>query len=286
MLTYLCVVVLGGALLAPWLYKIAQLFPTIAKNEFHFYVQNAFLAVGLICIWPLARFLGLNRLSDLGLSHPIGERKNFFYGFLFGLISLAVAAGLAVALGGRVIRANLTFFHMLVRLSGILLTALGVAFLEEILFRGAVFGSLRKATHWVFALILSSAIYAIVHFFADASWTGPVTWSSGLQIVPSMFAGFLNFHELMPAFINLMLAGILLGFAFQKTGTLWFSMGVHAGWVFWIKFNMKFSSSISDSSFFGSNRLVNGWLATIVLVTSLLVLLRLRLRRSADIPAT
>jgi len=285
MLVYLCAVLLGGALLAPWLYKAAQLFPNIAKDEFHFYVQNALLAMGLICIWPLARFLGLNSLPDLGLARPIRERKNFFYGFLFGIVSLSVAAGVALALGGREIRGNFNFFHLLLRLSGILLTALGVAFLEEILFRGAVFGSLRKVFHWSFALLLSSAIYAIVHFFADTSWTGPVTWSSGLQILPSMLAGFLNFKELVPAFINLTLAGILLGLAYQRTGTLWFSMGIHAGWVFWIKFNMKYTDSIADNSFFGSNRLVNGWLATIVLVLSLLIFIRLRLRKPADIPA-
>ena len=284
MFVYLCAVLLGGALLAPWLYKAAQAFPNIAKDEFHFYVQNALLAMGLICIWPLARFLGLNSLRNLGLARPIRERKNFFYGFLFGIVSLSVAAGAAIVMGGREIRVNVSFFHLLLRLSGILLTALGVASLEEILFRGAVFGSLRKASNWVVALVLSSAIYGIVHFFAPAPWTGPVTWSSGLQILPAMLAGFLDLKELIPAFINLMLAGTLLGLAYQRTGTLWFSMGIHAGWVFWIKFNMKYTDSIADSTFFGSNRLVNGWLATIVLVLSLLIFLRLRLGKSADIP--
>ena len=58
MFVYLCAVLLGGALLAPWLFKIAHAFPSLAKDEFHFYVQNSLLAMGLICIWPLARFLG------------------------------------------------------------------------------------------------------------------------------------------------------------------------------------------------------------------------------------
>jgi hypothetical protein len=166
------------------------------------------------------------------------------------------------------------------------LTALAVAIMEEILFRGAIFGSLRKFLPWGIALLLSSMMYAIVHFFAEASWDGPVTWLSGLQILPAMFKGFLNYGELIPAFLNLTLAGVVLGLAYQRTGTLWYSIGIHAGWIFWIKFNMSYTNSTVTSyhAFFGSNRMVNGWLATLILASALLIFQWLPVTRRAENP--
>ena len=50
-----------------------------------------------------------------------------------------------------------------------------------------------------------------------------------------MLAGFADFHALVPGFFSLTLAGILLGLAYQRTGNLYFSIGLHAGWIFWLK---------------------------------------------------
>ena len=47
-----------------------------------------------------------------------------------------------------------------------------VAVIEEILFRGALFGVLRKAMPWPGALAVSSAVYSAVHFIQNVDQAG------------------------------------------------------------------------------------------------------------------
>jgi membrane protease YdiL (CAAX protease family) len=48
------------------------------------------------------------------------------------------------------------------------------------------------------------------------------------------FGPFLNL-ELLPGFFGLFLIGAVLCYAFQRTGTLYMSMGLHAGWILSLK---------------------------------------------------
>jgi membrane protease YdiL (CAAX protease family) len=146
-----------------------------------------------------------------------------------------------------------------------------VAVLEEILFRGAVFGALRKVFHWAFALVLSSMIYAIVHFMEPAKLIGTVTWLSGLELLPRMLGGFTNLHAIFPGFLNLTFAGILLGWAYQRTGDLYFSIGLHAGWIFWLKSYGALTAEVPGATtwWWGTSRLIDGWFALPVLAVTL-----------------
>src|SRR5262249_55519340 len=121
------------------------------------------------------------------------------------------------------------------KLAGAAATALVVAMLEEILFRGALFGVLRKVFQWIFALVISSMVYAALHYLESAKTTGAVTWSSGLELLPLMLRNMTDFHSMIPGFFNLTLAGVLLAWAYQRTGNLYFSIGLHSGWIFCIK---------------------------------------------------
>ena len=154
---------------------------------------------------------------------------------LLGFFSLAAVAVLAFAFGGRNVALHLTAHKVVGGISGAAGTAAVVAMLEEILFRGGIFGGLRRVLYWPFALVISSVVYAIVHFLQRAELAGPVVWSSGLVLLPQMLAGFVDFRALVPGFFSLTLAGVLLGLAYQRTGNLYFSIGLHAGWIFWLK---------------------------------------------------
>jgi membrane protease YdiL (CAAX protease family) len=82
-----------------------------------------------------------------------------------------------------------------------------IAYSEELVFRGYVLGNLMESfsNKWV-ALILSSVLFAAFHF------TGP------------------GVHTL--AFLNLFLAGCLLGINYLYTRNLWFSFFFHLSWNF------------------------------------------------------
>jgi hypothetical protein len=72
---------------------------------------------------------------------------------------------------------------------------------------------------------------------------------------------------LVPGFLNLLLAGLMLGRAYQCTRTLWFSFGLHAGWIFWLKLygSVTQPRTLGPSWFWGSPKLIDGWAALVVL---------------------
>jgi membrane protease YdiL (CAAX protease family) len=274
---YLVFVFIGGALLAPWLYWLAQTgahdFPRIAGAAFHRFVDRSFLILALAGLWPLLHALGAKSSRDMGIIPPYGQFTNFSRGLLLGFISLSIVAGMAIGFGDRVPVQNLAAHKIVGTVFGAIGTAVIVAALEEILFRGGIFGGLRRVIYWPMALVVSSAIYAIVHFFQRTEFTGTITWSSGLVLLPQMLAGFADFHALIPGFFNLALAGILLGLAYQRTGNLYFSIGLHAGWIFWLKTYGAFTTDSPNAKIWlwGSGKIFDGWLAFFVLVLTLVL---------------
>jgi membrane protease YdiL (CAAX protease family) len=280
LLIFISVVFIGGALLAPWLYWLVQsLAPdsTLAHSPFPHFVSRSFLWLALLGSWPLARSLGAKSGKELGLVRPAGEWGRLAAGFALGFGSLACLAIIVLAARGRALNHTLTASQLGAELTSAALTALIVSVLEEILFRGAIFGALRRVADWRFALLLSSMIYAIGHFLETAGLNGPVAWTSGLEMLPRMLRGFGNWEVVIPGFFNLTLAGLLLGLAYQRTGTLYFSIGLHAGWIFWLKSFGLLTNPVSDARLwlFGTKKLIDGWLALTVLSVVLAILLRL-----------
>lgn len=269
---YIVVVFIGGALLAPWLWHLAQLFatsfPKVANAPFHRYLDRSFLILALLGVWPLLRSLGAVSWHDVGIVPPYGHFKKLFGGLLLGFVSLAAVAGIVIACGVRSINATTDAHKIVAVISGALMAAAAVGVMEEILFRGGIFGGLRRVLYWPLALVISSVIYAIVHFFEHAEHTGPVAWNSGFILLPQMLGGFADFHALVPGFFSLTLAGVLLGFAYQRTGNLYFSIGLHAGWIFWLKIYGQLTTPTPQTAlwFWGTGKMTDGWLAFLILL--------------------
>ena len=55
--------------------------------------------------------------------------------------------------------------------------------------------------------------------------------------------------------------------AYQRRRTLYFSMGLHAGWIFWVKSYKLVTQPAPGASvaIWGTDKLVDGWLAFAVL---------------------
>ncbi len=275
---YIIAVFIGGALLAPWLYFLVQsfahTFPKLAAAPFPRYVHRSLLGIALLGLWPLVKSLNLNSLQDVGIVRPRGQWKKLGAGFLLGFLSLAVVAAIAFACHARHMNEKLTGAQIAHKLLGAAGTAVIIAILEELLFRGAIFGALRKAFHWIVALVISSMIYAILHYFESGKAPDTVTWLSGLQMLPLMLSNLGDLHAVIPGFFNLTLAGALLAWAYQRTGNLYFSVGLHIGWIFWVKAYAIVTALTpgADKWWWGSGRMaiVNGWVALPVLIGTLL----------------
>jgi hypothetical protein len=275
LLLYLITVFVIGALLAPWLYWGAQsaaahlpALSKIAANPFHRFVHRAMLGLALICLWPLLRSLGKNSWKDLGLGSDRAAGPRIWGGFAIGFGSLALVAILALATSARKLNLDLGPAEFWKGLATASISAVIVALLEEILFRGALLGAFRKAWDWRVALLASSAIYAIVHFFQRPPSPAHIEWYSGLAVLGGMLHGFVEWNTLVPGFLTLTVAGFILGLAFLNSGRLYFSIGIHAGWIFWLKFYALLTVPQNNSApwLWGTARLFDGWLALIILL--------------------
>ena len=289
LLIYAGVVFLGGALLAPWLsWGVQSLathlpeFQELADHPFHRYVNRSLLALALIGLWPLLRSIGVSACRDIGLVKLAGQGRKLSCGFALGFASLAGVAVVVLMAGARELNTGVSAGRLVERVSGAALTAAVVSVLEEILFRGAIFGALRKTFRWPTAVVSSSAIYALVHFFSRPPSPAEIHWTSGLALLPNMLSGFVEVEQVVPGFFNLALAGALLALAYQHTGNLYFSIGLHAGWIFWLKSYGFLTRDAANANtnvwFWGTSKLIDGWLALIVLAFVSLFLLKVRPR--------
>ena len=159
--------------------------------------------VSLITVWLFRTFIDRRSIPSLGLQLS-GFTQELIIGFfagptLVGLLSLLLMAS------GHLQWVDITFdpSTLFISLGMVVL----IAFSEELVFRGYVLTNLLDtfSNKWI-ALLLSALCFAIFHF-------------SGPGLTPI-------------AFVNLFLAGILLGINYIYTRNLWFSISLHISWNF------------------------------------------------------
>jgi membrane protease YdiL (CAAX protease family) len=270
LVVYLVVVFIGGALLAPGLYCLTQwgshhwpLLTRLAAHPFHRFLGRSLLGLAVLGLWPLLRFAGMAKWRELGFGKQKQMGMDFLRGFAVGWASLAAAALLACLFGARAWGPPASAAEMMRQLLNATLTAVIVAVLEEILFRGALFGLLRKASSWPVALVVSSAIYSLCHFIARTEWPKPVDWSSGLTLLGEMMR---HHPPLAPAFFTLFVVGAILALAYEQTGALFWPIGLHAGWIFWLRATrVFFHQTGAGQAFWGSENMVDGWASLLIL---------------------
>ncbi len=95
----------------------------------------------------------------------------------------------------------------------ILLVVVGAPLAEELLFRGFLLRTLQRRFGSIFAIVVSSLVFAIPHWQADASWQETIVLLSALAVVGLVLAiGAVVTDRLGPA--------IIAHFLFNATGTL------------------------------------------------------------------
>jgi uncharacterized protein len=235
------------ALLIPWAYLFLAtlLSAVIAYPLYRFFgdgnlsffrtlvsrIGQGLLLLGLI---PIGRVIEL-RWTELGLSSEpvVGAVK----GFLLGLSTLTLHAGLLMILTVRTPAFTLETLPPLASPIGVsLASGIGVALLEETIFRGALMAVILRLSGPYAALGVSALDYAALHFIGTKWTTDPalVGWDTGFRIA---LDGFSHLPQADPgSFLALFMAGLFLGIArLYFRGGLAFAIGLHAGWVFFIK---------------------------------------------------
>lgn len=270
LLIYLAATFIAAGCLAPWLFAAAHWLANqavslrpLAEIPFQRIVNRALLACALIGLWPFLRTMGSPSWKDLGLTLKPGAFKSLVVGATVGFASLALAAAATILSQARQLNIQREPIEMAKHLFNASLAAVGAGVIEEVIFRGVLFGALRRHCSTLWALAISSVLYALAHFFQSSPPPREVSWFTGFWALSQMLHGIIEWKALMPGFLNLTLAGFLLGSAFHRTGALYFSIGLHGGWIFWLKTWGFFSLSHPQSNlwFWGTSKLIDGWVA-------------------------
>jgi hypothetical protein len=232
----LAVLVVAGAVSFPAQALFHQLGWFADKPWMKFFSRCASLAA-VAFLWPLLCALGMSSWAGIGLRAPLLTAVLRAAGGWITAFGGTMLLGMAAVMAGnRVWETG--------RGAGFgspLLVGMAVGIFEEVFFRGLIFGALRREWGAAWALWISSVFYAALHFVGAP---------------PKSVMG------VLPALLSLTLFGALLAWCYARSGSLYLSIGVHAGCVTALKWwaELTDSGAAGMEWLFGSGRfkLVNG----------------------------
>ncbi|HOW68661.1 MAG TPA: CPBP family intramembrane metalloprotease [Candidatus Paceibacterota bacterium] len=283
LLFYLIWVLLGGALLAPGVYALVQIasehydwLEELARKPFARYLNRCMMIQAVIGLWPLLRGFRISSWLEIGLCHPRGQGRHWLIAFGLGMFSVALILAGGLLGDAWHLKDPPSIGRIAKHLVQTSITAGLVGTIEELIFRGVLLGVFARSWNWFSAWIFSSVLYAVVHFFTRPVAPTSIHWHSGLTALPGMFMGLTNWHLLLPAMLNLILAGLALGLLVRRAGNLWMAIGLHIGWIFGLKtigFLWK-NTPTANTALWGSKKLLDGWIATVILLSLLALIWR------------
>ena len=193
LLAYFSGVILLACVLSPPLYWAGSALaergvaPFLQGFPFHRYFSRSFQFAALLMLWPAFRWIGIRRIGELGIGPNPLWRRDLLAGF-------AIAVLPVLALGAGYIAFDVYHWRKAIPISTgfrILATAGVVAILEEFFFRGVLLGLCLRSMRPTPAVLLSSAVFAVVHFLrvAKSASDPAVGWLSGFAQLPLAFSG-------------------------------------------------------------------------------------------------
>ncbi|MDP2603837.1 MAG: CPBP family intramembrane metalloprotease [Deltaproteobacteria bacterium] len=287
------------ALLSPWAAmtweQITSMVPGWEQYRYSFgkIFNRFFMISGIVLFFFFRRFLRLGPMDRLGLSPRAFAWRDIGRGFGLAVGSMA---GLALIMSWLDVFEpffRLSLAESLKRCASAMLAAATVGFLEEILFRGVIFKGLFEELGRARAYLIAALFYSAIHFVkpGDAAALGPLDAWIGIRYLAGSFHPFTDLTTLFPGLLGLFLIGAVLCYAFERTGTLYLSIGLHAGWIFSLKTLRVFGDFRRGDLgwMFGSTdpKIVSGvitWLGILLVAVAVSRLTRRRARLFPDPP--
>lgn len=246
-----------------WLGKHAR----NAEDNFPRYFDRSLLLATVVLLFPLISWLKVGRgsgnyrdtpwslrLPDGVVAMDRGQplRRNP-KGLVQAATGFVLAAGLLLACGWLMVQSGMFMWRDSPTSTGgvpnplvmdidwgkafrkALPSALVVATIEELLFRGVLLGIFLRAMRPAAAIVSLSVLFAFVHFLEPplgATVPDPEAANAGFVLLGQIFSRFAEPLSLVGRFTVLVSVGVVLGLARWRTASLWLPIGLHAGWVF------------------------------------------------------
>ena len=235
------------------LYRFAMLAAAIGLPFFLRPLRlNSWTAAGYPPSSPATwRALGLGLLIGIGILLLL-----FLAQWALGVHHLAIPADKATA-----------YYFIRTLLSG-LLSGLAVGFIEETFFRGLMHTGMRRSLGLWPTAMLTGALYAGLHFMKPGDPpAGIFDTPMAADMILTGLGRVGDFAPIADSFITLMIAGMFLSVVRERTGSILWAIGIHAGWVAVIKVAKYLTDpTVVDgqtSALIGSYDNITGWMASV-----------------------
>jgi len=231
--TRFALVLLAGIAAAIILAPLAAVAVSAAGWRFPFprIWDRTVMATLLIAMLFAARDLNLIALLTRGFKHPARPSiVRAIRGFVVAMIAIAILFGLAFAVGGGGVGNHQAAAALIPKY---FLSAIAIAFIEEAFFRAFLLRGMAGDFGNRIALIASAAIYAAAHLVRSPArfYVTGYEPAAGLMTLAHSIDQFTNPAIAIPTLIGLFLLGLVLGEAYILTGSVYFSIGLHCGFV-------------------------------------------------------
>jgi len=252
------VILLASAFLAPWIYQFSGF-------KFERILSRLVMIFSLLAIVCFIRW-DFKGLSRYGLTWEQNRSFSFLSrGFIFGVVTLGLLTAVAIFLGGREFVPRWKGFAVVsVKTIQYVFGAFLIGILEETFFRGFFYNRLRERWPLFLSVAGTNVFYALLHFFKGGNYPIPANpgFTDSLKTMIHLLDPFLNPVQLIPVFLGLFLFGVILSYCYLKTNSLYLSIGLHAGCVFFLKVDGWFVGSVPNASLliFGDKNLYDGLL--------------------------
>lgn len=170
-----------------------------------------------VLLWGFIKWVDKEKFITLGFQIK-NRLNNIALGILIGLLIMAV--GYLALMVLEEIEYHTIVYSIKEILISVLIFSI-VSIVEEVLFRGYVLRNLMLSFNKYIALIVSSILFALMHGFNPN-----MDWFS---------------------YLDLFLAGMLLGVSYIYTKNLWFPIALHFSWNF---FQTLFGFNVSGQDFY------------------------------------
>ncbi len=193
------------------------------------------MATLLIAMIWAARDLNLASLLSRGFKHPAAPSiVRALRGFIVAICAIAILFALALAVSGNGNGSGIGDRGAAVALiPKYFLSAIVIAIIEEGFFRAFILGGMKGDFGNRVALILSAAIYAVAHLVRSPArfYVTGYEPAAGFVTLAHSIDQFTDPAIAIPMLIGLFLLGIVLGEAYILTSSVYFSIGLHSGFV-------------------------------------------------------
>lgn len=263
----------------------AAFFEKLAEYELHRILSRVVMVVGVVYLVCMRKKLFQKDGPFVSLKGTRRDVKLFWLAFAAGVVSLVMHVVCSVWFGARALDFDgFTWYGLARKMVRGLCGAAAIGIIEEFFFRGLLFGALAKRFSVKRAVIISSAVYACMHFFRpkDISIADETAFWSGFAVLGQIITPFLT-SEFLVESVGLFLVGSCLALGYHYTRSLYFAAGLHAGWVWVIKVDGFIVDRTIESQikWWGSSQMVGGTLTWLLLAVILLLIhLTLSPRRS------